>query len=59
MQIVRCRAYGEHTTELIFTQPNDFFLTSNPSMIDTETSGSFANRKLVLNNPGQMAGHNA
>ena len=59
MQIVRGRTYGEHTAELIFTQPDNFFLTSNPSMIDTETSGSFANRKFVLNNPSQMAGHNA
>jgi hypothetical protein len=46
---------GDDAAEFVFTQPDDFFLPTNPTMVCAKPTWAFANSQLVLNNPGEVS----
>ena len=45
--------------KIVLTKPNNFFLATHSAVIGAETTRTFANSKLVLNDPGEVSWGNS
>ena len=55
MQVVRSADNGNDAAEIILAEPNNFFLPAHSAVIGAETTRTFANGELVLNDPGEVS----
>lgn len=56
MQIMGCPNDGDNATEIVFAEPNNFLLSTNSTVVGTESAWPFANCKFVLDDPGEVSG---
>ena len=59
VQVVRCRQDRHHVIEVVLTQPDDFFLAPDSTMVGAKTARSFADGEFVLDDPRQVAGRDS
>ncbi len=59
MQVVRSADDGNDAAKIILAQPNNFFLATHSAVISAETTRTFANSELVLNDPGEVSWGNS
>ncbi len=55
VQVVRCTDDRDDASKIVFTKPNNLFLTANPTVVDAVATRTFANSELVFNNPREIA----
>ena len=56
VQVVRRTDDGKHAGEVIFTQPDDFFLATYATMVDAVPAWAFANSETIFNDPCEVPG---
>ncbi len=56
MQVVWCRDDGDDKVEVVFAQPDDFFLATNATVVLAVPAGTFANGEAVFDDPREITG---
>ena len=59
VQVVRRLDDRDRVVEPVLANPDDLLLTPHPTVVVAVAAGTFADRQLVLEDPGEMAGHDA
>src|SRR6185312_394826 len=58
-EVVRGREQGDDPPEALDAQPDDLLLAADPPVVDAETARPLADREVVLDDPGEVAGRDA
>ncbi len=56
VQVVGCGDDADETTEVVLSDPDDFFLAAHPPVIVPVAPGSLAHCEAILENPGEVPG---
>ena len=55
VQVVWCADDRDDAAKIVFAEPDDLFLTANPTVIDAISTGPFTDGDLVFNDPCEIA----
>jgi len=55
VQVVWSADDRDDTAKIVFAEPNDLFLTANPTVVDAVATWAFTNSELVFNDPCEVA----
>jgi hypothetical protein len=59
VQVVGRSNDGDNEVEMVLTQPDDFFLTTNAAMVVAVSPWSLTNGKAILDDPGEITRGNS